>query len=92
MSIPSIILGLVLSTLLGAIFHLWRGGGSKRLVLYLGLSWIGFIVGHFSATYFNLQIDKVGELHVGAATVGSIIFLGIGYWLMLVDSDQAVKK
>jgi hypothetical protein len=85
MSSPGLLIGFVLSTLYGAIFHLWRGGGSGRLLLYLILSWAGFWAGHFIAEYFDFTFDRLGELHLGAATIGSLLFLGVGYWLSLVD-------
>jgi hypothetical protein len=88
----SLILGLVLSTLYGALFHLWRGGGPGRLVLYLALSWTGFLIGHFIAEYLNLDFEKIGELHLGIATLGSILFIGIGYWLILGQTGRGERK
>ena len=88
----SLILGLILSTLYGALFHFWRGGGSGRLVLYLALSWAGFLAGHFAATYLNINFEKVGELHVGMASLGSLVFILIGYWLSLGEMERGAKK
>ena len=88
----SLILGFVLSTLYGAFFHFWRGGGSGRLVLYLVLSWAGFLVGHFAAVFMNINIDKIGELHVGMSSLGSIVFIIIGYWLSLGGIDHRSQK
>jgi len=84
MNLPGLLLGLVLSTLYGAIFHLWRGGGLGRLLLYIILSWIGFWSGQFLATYLGWTLITVGSLHLGLATLGSLIFLLLGYWLSLV--------
>jgi hypothetical protein len=88
----SLILGLILSTLYGAIFHFLRGGGSGRLILYLVLSWIGFIAGHFMASYFKINFDKVGELHLGLASIGSILFILVGYWLSLGQVEHDTQK
>lgn len=88
MTFPALILGVLISTLLGAIFHFWRGGGAGRFLLYLFLAWIGFWLGHFLADYWALSIDKVGQLHIGFATLGSIISLGLGYWLSLVEVEK----
>ncbi len=84
---PTLFIGLILSTLYGAGFHLWRGGNTGRLVLYILLAWIGFWLGQFLANYFSLSFDKVGELHLLMATIGSIIFLVVGYWLSLVKVE-----
>ena len=88
MSIPTLILGLILSTLYGALFHLWRGGDAGRLLLYLLLSWIGFWLGQILGNTFNFAFDTLGQLHIISATLGSLIFLFIGYWLSLVKEEK----
>jgi len=88
MSIPTLFFGLVLSTLYGSLFHLWRGGNAGRLFLYLLLAWVGFWLGHLAGNYLNLSFDLIGQLHVVLATLGSIAFLAIGYWLSLVQVDS----
>jgi len=88
MSIPTIFLGLVLSTLYGALFHLWRGGNAGRLLLYLILAWIGFWLGHLVGNYLNASFDMIGQLHIVVATLGSGVFLAIGYWLSLVQVEN----
>ena len=88
MSIPTLILGLILSTLYGALFHLWRGGNSGRLLLYIILAWIGFWVGQFIGNMLNLSFDTLGQLHIGASTLCSLILLFVGYWLSLVQVEK----
>jgi hypothetical protein len=84
MTFASYLMGLILSTLYGSLFHLWRGGGLARLIFYIALSWIGFWVGHWAGTSFNLTFGKIGTLQVGSATFGSVGSLFIGYWLSLI--------
>jgi hypothetical protein len=88
MSIPILFLGLILSTLYGALFHLWRGGNAGRLLLYLLLAWFGFWLGHLVGNSLNISFDTIGQLHAGVATLGSVIFLAIGYWLSLVQVEN----
>lgn len=88
MTIPALILGLVLSTLYGAGFHLWRGGGAGRLLLYLILSWVGFWAGHFAGELLGWTFFSQGALHVGMATLGSALALATGYWLSLVNTPE----
>lgn len=92
MSLPTLLLGLILSTLYGALFHLWRGGNAGRLLLYLVLAWIGFWIGQFIGNYFQMTFDTVGQLHIVIATLGSIVFLAIGYWLSLVQVEKKPSK
>ncbi len=87
MSIPTLFLGLVLSTLYGSLFHLWRGGNAGRLLLYLLLAWIGFWIGQLIGNYLDVSFDKLGQLHLFFSTLASVIFLAVGYWLSLVQVE-----
>jgi uncharacterized membrane protein YeaQ/YmgE (transglycosylase-associated protein family) len=87
MSFPTLVLGLILSTLYGALFHLWRGGNAGRVLLYLILSWIGFWIGQLIGNLLHVSFDTLGQLHLLFATLGSLIFLAIGFWLSLVQAE-----
>jgi hypothetical protein len=87
MTLPSIILGFFISSLYGAIFHLWRGGDGGKLLLYLIFSWIGFWLGQIVGDTFDFTIGALGPLYLGPATLGSLVILGIGYWLSLIDTN-----
>ncbi len=92
MSIPTLILGLILSTLYGALFHLWRGGSAGRLLLYLFLAWTGFWLGQLVGNLLNVSFDLVGQLHLLTSSLGSVIFLAIGYWLSLVQAEPKTQN
>jgi len=85
MTIPSIIIGIVISSLYGAVFHLWRGDGLGRLILYIILAWIGFWLGHLVGNALGWTFFSLGPLRLGTATIGAAITLGVGYWLSLVE-------
>ena len=88
MTLPAFLLGFIISTLYGAAFHFWRGGKAGRLLLYLILSWVGFWFGHFLAVRLGLAFGSIGPLHLGLATVGSVVFLVVGYWLSLAEREK----
>jgi uncharacterized membrane protein YeaQ/YmgE (transglycosylase-associated protein family) len=88
MTIPAAIFGIILSTLYGAAFHFWRGGDTKRLILYLVLGWAGFWIGQFVGNALGWTFAAVGPLNLGVATLGAALFLGVGYWLSLVEIDR----
>ncbi len=88
MTLPSFLFGMLIATLLGAIFHFWRRGGLGRLLLYLLLSWIGFWAGHFFASRLGWTFDSLGPLHLGSAALGALVFLFLGYWLSLVEVEK----
>jgi hypothetical protein len=89
MTLPSIVLGIFISSLYGAIFHLWRGGDGGKLILYLLFSWIGFWLGQIVGDTVGILIGNLGPLHIGSATLGSLVILGIGYWLSLIDTNES---
>ncbi len=88
MTLPSILLGFVISTLLGSAFHFWRGGTLGHLLLYLFLAWIGFWVGHFIADRTGWILGSVGTLHLVLACIGALITLLIGNWLFRVEKFE----
>jgi hypothetical protein len=81
MNLAPLVFGVVLSSLYGSAFHLLRGGGLGRLVYYLVLGWIGFWTGHFLASRLGVDFFTVGQLHLGLATLVSMVFLVVGSWL-----------
>ncbi len=83
MTLPTLIFGGLLATLYGAVFHLIRGGGLGKLLVYILLSWAGFWSGQFIAERYSLEFLNIGSLHLGIATILSIIFMIIGYWILL---------
>ncbi len=85
MTLPSIVIGLLIALLMGALFHLGFDGGAGRLVLYLLLSLCGFFAGHSVGTALHWQVFALGPLDLGMAVLGSILFLFLGYWLSLVE-------
>jgi hypothetical protein len=85
MTLPSFILGATIATLLGAGFHLWRGGGLGRLLLYVALAWVGFWVGHALAAQFSFELFRVGPLFLGLGIAGSVGLLALGHWLLVVQ-------
>jgi hypothetical protein len=85
MTLPSFILGATIATLFGAAFHLWRGGGLGRLLLYLALAWVGFWAGHWVALQADWGLFRIGPLYLGLAILGSLGFLFGGHWLLIVQ-------
>jgi hypothetical protein len=75
MSLPSIYLGLLISSLLGAAFHLLRGGTLARLLLYIGTAWLSFFTGHWISSLLHWELGRVGSLNLFPAVLATIIGL-----------------
>ncbi len=84
MTLPAFVIGVLISTLYGVVFHLVVGGSFFRLILEIILSWIGFWIGHFIAEQLGWTFISIGPLHWGLATIVSILFMLVGYWLSLI--------
>ena len=81
MTIPSLLFALLLAFLYGALYHFFRNGGFWRLVLYLGLSVIGFALGHLIGWWRGWEFMAMGSLNLGMSTIGSVLVLLAGDWL-----------
>jgi len=87
MTFPALIFSFFIATMFGSLLHLWRGGNLFRLVLYLILSWVGFFGGHLIAEVLEIHFLDFGTIHLGFGILGSLILLGLGYWLSLIDAE-----
>lgn len=92
MNIQTVMLGVVTPIFLGAVFHLWRGGATWRLGLYVILAFAGFWLGHLGGTNLGSEFLKVGSLQMGFGVLGAAVFLGIGYWLSTKKDEQEVSR
>ena len=81
MTVPSLLFGILVSSLMGAAMHLLFGGSLGKLVLYIFLSWLGFWSGHFLGSQLDWTFFSIGPLRLGTALLGSAILLSLGYWL-----------
>jgi hypothetical protein len=92
MTAPAYLLGLVLALLVGSLFHVWRDGGAGRLLYFIVLSVAGAGAGQWFGSWRNWMVLPVGPLNAGLVTFGSLLFLGVGYWLSLVEIRGTGRK
>lgn len=85
MTLQTVVFGFAIASFLGALFHLIRGGGFGKLLLYLLLSSMGFWTGNVLAEKYGWTFGTVGSLHLGLATLTCLFFLVIGSWLSNID-------
>lgn len=81
MTLPSLLLALLIALLIGALFHVVRGGSGWRLLLYFGLSILGFALGQTVGLWFGVLLFKLGGLEIGLGLAGSLLILLVGEWL-----------
>ena len=76
-----LVLGFLLATAYGAGFHLIIGGPARRILLYVLAAWIGFGLGHFLGDLLNIELLKLGVVHLLTASLGAWIALIVS-WLL----------
>jgi uncharacterized membrane protein len=76
-----LVLGFLLSTIYGAIFHLILGGPPRKLLLYVVVSWAGFAAGHFVGDLLGFEVLKLGAVHLLAASIGSWAGISLSWFL-----------
>ncbi|MEO8354422.1 MAG: hypothetical protein ABI621_00765 [Chloroflexota bacterium] len=91
MTLPSLLFALLIALLYGASYHLIRGGGFWRLLLYLGLGLFGFVMGHLVGLWRGWVWIPLGQINLGVSTFGSILVLVLGDWLTRIDVRQESK-
>ena len=75
MTLPGAFLALLLASLAGLLYHLLRGGGFRRLLLYVLSSWFAFFAGHWLGTLLNWNSWRWGSLNVLPALLSTILVL-----------------
>ena len=91
MSLPTLLFALLITLLYGAIYHLIRGGGPWRLILYFSLSILGFVIGHLIGLWRGWVFIPLGSLNLGLSSLGSIFVLLLGDWLSRMDGKGRRK-
>ncbi len=75
MTVPGALLGLVVSSVVGLLYHLVRGGGYKRLLLYVTCSWIAFFAGHWLGALIGWTSLRWGSLNMLPALFATVLVL-----------------
>ncbi|RJP50374.1 MAG: hypothetical protein C4586_06040 [Anaerolineaceae bacterium] len=88
MTFPIILFGSIIAVLLGVLFHLLRGGGGWRLLLYIGLSALGFTLGQWASLYGGWKLYLFGALDIGMGGIGSMVILILGEWLSRIEVQK----
>jgi hypothetical protein len=81
MTTPAYLISIILATLYGTVFHLYKGGDASRILLYVVSSWMGFIIGHNVSQIVGASIYSIGPLNAGMASLGSGLALVLAHWL-----------
>ena len=88
MTLPLTLFALLIALLVGALFHVLRGGSGWRLLLYFSLSALGFAVGQALSMWRSWYLLTFGALDIGLGVIGSLLFLALGDWLSRIETSN----
>ncbi len=86
MTLPTLLFAILVALFYGAVYHLIRGGGFWRLILFFGLSIFGFAMGHLIGLWRAWTFIPLGSLNFGLSSLGSVTVLIFGDWLSRVEA------
>jgi hypothetical protein len=86
MTLPTLLFALLVALFYGAVYHLVRDGGFWRLLLYFGLSILGFTLGHMIGIWRGWTFLPLGALNLGLSSLGSVMLLIFGDWLSRIEA------
>lgn len=91
MTLPALLFSVLITLLYGSLYHLIRGGGFWRLLLYVVLSTFGFTLGHLIGLWRGWVWIPLGSINLGVSSVGSFLLLLFGDWLSRIEAEQESK-
>lgn len=86
MTLPLALFALLIALLVGALFHVLRGGSGWRLLLYFAVSILGFAIGQVLSMWRGWHLITFGALDIGLGVIGSLILLALGDWLSRIET------
>lgn len=81
-SASGLVLGFLLASIYGGVFHVIFGGPIRRILLYLVAAWAGFFIGQFIGDFLNFEWLKLGKIHLLSASLGAWLVLFAAWWLL----------
>jgi hypothetical protein len=91
MTFPNILFAVIIAVLYGTLFHSLRGGGGWKLLLYIGLSILGFAAGQLIGMWRGWLFLMLGPINLGMGTLGSFAIMFLGSWLSHVEGKRESK-
>ena len=92
MTIPSLLLGVLIASACGFLFHVIRGGRLPRLFLYLITALGAFFIGHFISELLDWRLMRIGTLNLFPAILATIVGLIVASVLAGPEAERRRKR
>ena len=88
---PVFVFCFVVATMYGLGFHVIMGGAARRMVLFVSTSWVGFLLGQYIGGYLELEIFRIGIVHLLPSTLGALAMLLFAH-LVTTETESRVTR
>ncbi len=75
MTLPGVILGFLIASACGLMFHVVRGGSLPRLALYVVTAWVAFFAGQLVSAWLGWSLLRLGSLNLFPALLATLVGL-----------------
>lgn len=75
MTLQGALLGLLIATACGLLYHLVRGGPVRRMTVFVLSAWLSFFSGHLVGGWVGLTAPRLGTLNLLPALVATALGL-----------------
>ena len=89
---PIVIFAFVIATMIGLAFHVITGGNARRMVLFIVTSWLGFLLGQYVGAYLDIQLLKIGVVHLLPASAGALALLTFAHILTAEPTTPVSRR
>jgi len=89
---PIHLFAFIIATMLGLGFHVLMRGDARRLVLFVVMSWLGFLLGQYVGTLLETDLLTVGMLHLLPATMSSLALMFFAHFLTAEPASAVTRR
>ena len=89
---PVVVFAFVIATIYGLGFHVIMGGNARRMVLFVVISWLGFLLGQYVGDYLEITFLKIGVVHLLPASATAVAMLVFAHVLTAEPSTPVSRR
>jgi len=89
---PVFVFAFVIATMYGLGFHVILGGDARRMVLFVVTSWVGFLLGQYIGDYLEVNVLKIGVIHLLPASITAVGLLIFAHALTAKPSSPVSRR
>lgn len=89
---PVFVFCFVVATMYGLGFHVIMGGAARRMVLFVSTSWVGFLLGQYIGGYLQIDLLRIGIVHLLPATLCALAMLLFAHFVTTETESRVTRR